>query len=245
MNCDKYDKYKNLIVIDIHGKLTPTQKAELENHLQVCPHCAAAYHKLSGYPRPAAHKEDIPMPDWEASWEVIVRESVPKQRGHMVLLPPVYKKWALAASVLLAVFVIGYFVGSGFFSPSQPADTPGAGYHLAHSEDSPLQRYVDHLEPVLVELANHRRGPQPPELLRLRRAVIRDMLEQTRILKQLTSHREDPGLRELLEDLELILVGISNTRPGDGRAVDYYINKIKEKGVRFKLRALASPAKTI
>lgn len=239
MSCERY---KNLIIISIYGELTSPEKTELENHLIECTICTLLYTKR---PQPTPVLEDIPMPDWESSFEVITRRTIPRKRVQMVIIRNSYKKWLMAAIIVLAVFVTGYFFGGGFITQSPGGNKPGSLFLPSGTRDISLQSYAEHLEPVLVEFANHNRGRQPGELLRLRQTVLREILEQTRILKQLTSSSEDSGLLELLEDLEIILVGISNTRPGDRHAVDFYIKKIKEKGVRLKIRALASPENPI
>ncbi len=71
----------------------------------------------------------------------------------------------------------------------------------------------------------------------------RDLLTTTRLL-QGSPASEDPRFRELLDDLELVLVQIAQLRAGvDGEEADLVAHGMDQQGVLLKLRA-AAPAGT-
>jgi len=71
------------------------------------------------------------------------------------------------------------------------------------------------------------------------------MLVQTRLLKYLVSQRDDPYLLQLLEDLELILVEISNLKPQDQQSAAQLTRLIRENEIKFKIRTFLATKTTI
>jgi len=79
----------------------------------------------------------------------------------------------------------------------------------------------------------------------LEKKVIEDILLQTKLLKYLVAERNDPYLQQLLEDLELILVGISNLRPQDQDSAAQLARSIRENELKFKVKTLLTSKTTI
>jgi hypothetical protein len=140
MNCEES---KNLMTVSVYGKLTLSEKAELEEHLRECQKCARIYERSAQFSPQFDKKKDIPLPDKEKSWQIISTKAFQRKRGWKVFFP--YKKLALAASALVVVFILGFIVGKQFFFPGsgeiQPESTALRGY------DSPIrekgyQRYT-------------------------------------------------------------------------------------------------------
>ena len=75
------------------------------------------------------------------------------------------------------------------------------------------------------------------EMSDIEKLVIKDMLIQTKLLKDLVSQKDDPRLLQLLEDVEFILVGISNLRPQDQQSAAQLTRLIRENEIKFKLKA--------
>jgi hypothetical protein len=251
MNCREAE---NLIVAGVYGRLTPEERAELENHAGACPACAGLMAKsapLLGL-RARAGEDDVPLPDWEKSWSRIAAEALdkrPRRPGVFGRTSPGWPVWAIratAAAAVLAVFVLGYFTGRGVLF-DRPGETAAAGSSLpvspaAESGRIMLAEYADNLGPVLVNFLN-RGGVRPPEGLReLERHVVRDMIAQTRLLRSLAA--ADGGtegrLGELLQDLEFILTSLANMAPDDKESADQLDRMIRETDVSLRLRDLAA-----
>ncbi len=113
MNCEEG---KNLITINVFGKLTPSEKAQLEVHLKECPGCASVHEKAGKLSESSNENEIITLPDKEKSWQIISAKAF-KRRGrwfeHFVPKKPVFQ-FSFALLLLVVGFAGGYFVHSGW-----------------------------------------------------------------------------------------------------------------------------------
>jgi hypothetical protein len=149
----------------------------------------------------------------------------------------------MVVSVLVVVFLMGFFVGKRYlFFSDESHRIPN---QLVLHYESPFHHYVDRLEPILIDFVNQSALDSSQDTRVREETLIKDMLTQTRLLKHLASKRDIPHFQPLLEDLEFILIGISNLDPKDKQSADYLKDIIKKKGIRFKLKAMVSPERTI
>ncbi len=238
MNCEQS---KNLITVSVYGKLTPSERTQLEEHLRECTECARIYGKSESLSSLFEDEEKISLPDKEKSWEIISSKAIHRKSGRTIFFP--YKKWAFAASALVLVFLLGFLIGKQIFFPGPGRTSPESvalkGY------ESPIQRYTEDLEPILISFMNRTDAQKQEEMSDIERLVIKDMLIQTNLLKHLVSQRDDPRLLQLLEDVEFILVGISNLRPQDQESAAQLTRLIRENEIKFKLKTLFASNTTI
>jgi hypothetical protein len=238
MNCEEC---KNLITVSVYGKLTSSEKRQLEDHLRECSECTRIYKKSESLSSLFEDNEEIPLPDKEKSWEIISSKSVQRVSERTILFP--YKKWAFAASALIVVFLLGFLIGKQVFFPGE-GETPPESIALQGYE-SPVQRYTEELEPILINFVNRTDARKQEEMSDIEKLVVKDMLIQTKLLKHLVSQRDDPRLLQLLEDIEFILVGISNLRPQDQESAAQLTRLIRENEIKFKLKAFFATQTTI
>jgi len=238
MNCEEC---KNLITMSVFGKLMPSEKKRLEEHLRACPGCSKIHAKSAQLSSLFEDKENIPLPNKEKSWQIIRSQTLPKRKKWKDVFS--YKKLALVSSGLLAVFVLGFLAGKLFFFeppfPGLPGSFASQGY------DMPVEQYAENLELILVSFMNRTDARKQDQISDLEKKVIEDMLLQTRLLKYLVAERNDPYLQQLLEDLELILVGISNLRPQDQDSAAQLARTIRENELKFKVKTLLTSKTTI
>ncbi len=238
MNCQEC---KNLITVSVYGKLTSLERSQMDDHLRECPECTRIYKKSENLISLFEDKEEIPLPDKEKSWDIISSRAVPKKSERTIFFP--YKKWAFAASALVIVFLLGFLIGKQVFFPGTD-ETPPESAALQDYE-SPLLRYTEGLEPILIDFVNRTDARKQQEMSDIEKLVVKDMLTQTKLLKHLVSQRDDPRLLQLLEDIEFILVGISNLRPQDQESAAQLTRLIRENEIKFKLKALFASQTTI
>jgi hypothetical protein len=125
-----------------------------------------------------------------------------KTKGFFWLFP----KWAVTASALLCVLIIGIYIGQTALSPgtelgSTAGSTKGA-FYLS------LQQHFDELKPLLMEYA-HYREDQNGKIISADKKLVEDLLIQNILLKRRAA-QENPGAEQLLEDIGLILREITN-----------------------------------
>lgn len=238
MNCEEC---KNLITVSVFGKLTPQEKRRLEDHLRECPECTRIHQKSENLRSLFEDREEIPLPDKEKSWDIISSKAVQRKGVKIILFP--YKKWAFAASALVIVFVLGFLIGKQVFFPGPGETSPESA--ALQGYESPIQRYTEGLEPILIDFVNRTDAQKQQEISDIEKLVIKDMLIQTKLLKHLVSQRDDPRLLQLLEDIEFILVGISNLKPQDQESAAQLTRLIRENEIKFKLTAFLASQTTI
>lgn len=113
MNCEES---KNLMTIGVYAKLTPSEKAQLEEHLRECLRCARIYEKVEKMNQLFNEKQDLPLPDKEKSWQIISATAIKRKAGRLqrfVPRRPVFQ-FSVALLVLVVGFAAGYLIHPGW-----------------------------------------------------------------------------------------------------------------------------------
>jgi len=226
MNCNEF---KDLVVVGIYGKLTEREKAEFDGHRSGCERCEALYKSTGEFSRIYDDKNDVPLPDWDESWNVISNEVFRKKRFSFSFAPGM--RFAAAAAAVVVVFAVGLFAGRHLFDRTGP-DT-------AQHQVLPIRHYAENLEPLLVNFTNRGAEQTAEEYSEVELRILSDMLTQTRLLKYMAEQRGDDSQIKLLEDLEFVLMDITNLRPGEQEPVEQLKRLIKEKDLRYRLKNFA------
>lgn len=152
--------------------------------------------------------------------------------------------WASAAA---AVLIVGFGLGR-FTAPTNMADTPAT----LRTPDPQVMRLAatDHLERTEALLRMVRADGQAGQIDPAVGQWAETLLTQTRLLLDSTEN-EDPAMRALLEDLELVLVqivGVADTRGGDGarnrEELSLALKGIEENHVLSRIQAV-TPAGSV
>jgi len=231
MNCDEA---KNIITIGAFGEPDPAEAADLAEHLRRCPSCARAWERTSVLRRSAEAPADFPKPDWNRSWDVISRRAFGRREKLRIF--GLSGTWIFASAAILAVFILGFIAGRRFLKPGPEAVFSRSSVPV---EATPFQAYADALEPILIDFLNRSAVPLPEETAGLRKRILRSMIEETRLLKDLAEKSGDAEWGGFLDELDNVLVSLSNLNPGDRESVDRLKQIIRNRGVRSKLRELS------
>jgi hypothetical protein len=242
MNCQDF---RDLVVVGVHGRLSPGDREELDRHRSACADCATLYERFEGLVDLQAEALDeaasIPPPDWNASWAAIAERSRPGKSPLLRFFDRV-PRWVPSAAGILVVFVLGYVAGRGLLVDSDVSRPEIAVIPVPDRGSSSLfAGYADGLKPVLTNFLNRGDVVPPAELRALEREIVRDMLSRTRILRELAAASGDAELADLLVDLEFILTSLANLEPGDKASAALLDRMIREKSLPRRLRELASP----
>ncbi len=237
MNCDEA---KNIMTVRFFGELSPAERAALEEHLRDCPGCARISEVTEGRRETRDLPDGAPQPDWERSWEVIAGRAFRRPRAAGLFGLP--GRWVAAGAALLAVFILGYLAGR---RPSVPSTGPvlSSGAKTAAGLSS-LGGYIDTAEAVMIDFLNRGEGERSREAADLERKIYRSMLAETRLLQSLAEPSPDASLKAFLDEMESILLSLSNLDPGDRESADLLDRAIRGRGIRSKLREL-SGVKTV
>ena len=172
----------------------------------------------------------------EEMWARIQAERV--ERGHRVVALRPWLRWGLAAAAVLLVGIgIGrwtaYQQALNGGTPVASADTTGSGLVYQMAATQYLSRTETFLTGFRADLRAGRVDAFPGQA--------RDLLATSRLLLD-SPAADDPRMRALLEDLELVLVQISQLEAGrDRRNADLITQDMDQRSVLPKLRS-AIPA---
>ncbi|MDH4222715.1 MAG: zf-HC2 domain-containing protein [candidate division Zixibacteria bacterium] len=233
MNCEEF---KDTIIVHIYGKLPADKEKALQKHVQECSGCARVYKKMQKFHGMLVVGDDIPLPDWKVSWDVIRQRSF-KKRWHLPVLFPT-KRFAIAATAVAVAFAIGILAGRSVFfpKPEQIPSITNRGYQGIASVSS----YIETIEPLLIDFMNRSGQPESEKMVELTNRVITDMLTQTRLLKVAAMRNGNGNLYLLLDDIELMLISISNLGNQNGEVTSQLNHIIRNKSLLFRLRQLRS-----
>jgi hypothetical protein len=237
MNCEEA---KNMMTVGVFGTLAPEEKTLLDEHLRNCPSCARLFEKTKASWASFEVPDDCPHPDWEKSWDVIAARALGRSKTWRLFGVP--GRWAVATASLLVVFALGFLAGRRFL---KPPTGPAASILAAAAEPSPLLKYAESLEPVLIDFLNRGETERPKEFADFERKIIQSMLAETRLLQALAASSPNTELGAFLEEMESILLSLANLKPGDRDSADELGRTIRERRIRTKLRDLSSADLTL
>lgn len=128
MDCEQYTE---LMSAALDGELTAAQRRALEDHLAVCPACAALWDSLRAQSA-ALRGLDCPVP--EGLKGSILHDLPPQELPR----PAYWKRWAAACACL--VIVLGAVVAGGAFRGATSANTaPNAGAVDHEASSGPME----------------------------------------------------------------------------------------------------------
>ena len=228
MNCGEF---KELLIIRLCGRLTKEQKEFLEEHTASCPACARLADRVKSLPvnEPAW---EVPKPDWEVSWRIIRDRSL-KRKGYLPSFL-MSRRFALIATAVIVAFILGIVVERSVFFPTT-APLPLKA-EKPHESVASIAAYTETIEPLLIDFMNRGVQPTPDEMTDLTNRVIADMLAQTRLFKYAAVRNGDGNLYQLLDDVELVLISISNMGGQNGDVNAQLNHLIRNKSLLFRLR---------
>ena len=212
------------LLLDYYGEATPEQGAEMRAHVETCAECQALDRELRAV---LALVDSEPLPDappgferemW-ARLEPVVREvrvqaDATKADTHVRLKPDTawsfeFPRWALAASV--AALAAGSFaLGRVWDTPttSPTVSTTGVRELSERMLRSEVEEHFERSQRVLVELVNA--DDSGPVLLAGDRERAADLVAAGRLYRRSAEEMGDADTRDLLEDVERVLVEIAN-----------------------------------
>jgi len=185
-----------------------------------------------------AYHSPVPTPR-EEIWK---RIEAARRSRHVIELRP-WMRWAVAAAAVLALGIgIGRWSANGTMGPSSDTGATRVAIEIDSLADQAYEvaatQYLSRTETFLT--AFRAEGNRSANTARLARQA-RDLLTTTQLMLD-SPATNDPRLRSLLEDLELVLTQISLLNPlEDGRDRDLITEGMNQSNVLPKLRS-AIPA---
>ncbi len=249
-------KCRSFLVEALYDELEPKAKSFFERHTSSCPGCAAEFRALMETLR-TMDRRTRPEPEpefWNGYWDRLsFRLEKDELSGH-VSSPwwrnpgRVWKfapRWVYQTAAAVALLVIGVWIGRTVFVqrqvPLDVATQTRAVPSVQPAGTNPVLRardYIDRSKLVLLALVNYDPAAEDPYALDLRRQkqVSRELVNEA---GQIKSDLKDPRqrrLRELVTDLETILLQIANLEAeNDLEAVEFVKQGVENRGILLKI----------
>jgi hypothetical protein len=252
MNCKQCQDF---FVEALYEELNPEQKKSFDAHLQECSRCASEYQKLAATLKVMNQRgREQPEPEfWDAFWDKLANRidaesetvAAAKKKPGIWKLPDVFSpqwKYRLGAAAA-AILLIGIFIGKFLLTPTPQPPVPLAGGDQPVIQQTALetraQNYLDRSKVLLMGISN-----LDPQLIETNtvdfsryQQVSQDLVQEAGYLK--TALHEEPRqrrLRELVNDLEVILLQIANLEAeNDISGIEMVQSGIDRQGIMLKI----------
>jgi hypothetical protein len=232
------------LLLDYYGEGSAEMRASMRAHLDTCADCRLLDRELRGV---LALVDAEPAPDapegferemW-ASLEPHVVSGFSRTAGWSAIkraLTLDLPRWAFAAgAVTLAVgsFTLGRSWDARPEAPIESAaDTQALSERLLRTE---VEEHLERSQRVLMELANA--DEAAPVVLASDRARAADLVADGRLYRRSFEVLGDTDTRDLLEDVERVLVEIANGTPADtSKDLSGVRARISDQDLLFRLR---------
>ena len=238
INCKDF---KEIVVDALYScdQLSEQDKRLFHAHLTTCPACAEEYEEMVGVLALMDQRQKPEMGEeyWDSYYPRLlekIKESEEKEKNKIKNKIWLWVKkwwenfrfdvqrlrWVLYPAAAMLLVVIGIVIGRYVYLPS----VPGEGEELigsalsSQSKISPVvAEHFETLRPMLIDCANYnaREAGAGEDLVLIDKKTLKELALQNLLLKRIAARGNDVVLTRLLEELELILLELSNGEPGE------------------------------
>lgn len=236
------------LLLDYYGEATPEQGAAMRAHLETCAECQALDRELRAV---LALVDSEPLADAPPGFERDMWARLEPvvsgfSRTREVRLKPdtmwslEFPRWALAASV--AALAVGSFaLGRVWDTPTsssrvQAVDARALSERMLRSE---VEEHLERSQRVLVELVNA--DDSAPVMLASDRERAADLVAAGRLYRHSAEEMGDADTRDLLEDVERVLVEVANGPDVEtSKDLSEVRARISDQDLIFRLRMMTA-----
>lgn len=238
-----------------HNNVLPEAEIkELREHIKGCPRCAEEYKKLAGLVTVINKRQRPQMSDafWDnyslrleekldAAAEADEQKQVTKTAGWKQWAGDFDFKirWVLYPAAAVAILLVGIAIGQ-YLSLQPGKDLANKAVSSLRQLSPAVAEHFDNIRPLLLDYSNSSPGESttPAETVWVEKSTVKKLLLENQLLKRVMAKDNNITVKELMDELELILLELANDS-GDNeetrRAVQQFI---KENDVLFKMKTL-------
>jgi hypothetical protein len=234
----------------LYNELAPADKAAFERHLDACPECRAEYAALGETLRLMDKRERAdPGPEfWNGYWDKLSRRMLweeteegprPSLAARVNRVFSGLPRWAYQTAGAAAVLLVGILIGSRLIGPSGPATMRTTAARPARA-GAVVQagNFVERSKVLLLGLVNFDPATEDAYAFDLdrKKAVSRGLATEAAAIRQGLSQPGQRRLRDLVTDLEVIMMQIANLESGqDIDGVELIKQGIDRGGIFLKI----------
>lgn len=273
MTCEKC---RELFVEALYGELGPVDAAAFKEHLSLCTACASDYarmqHTLEMMDRRLRSEPEEAF--WASYWENL-QSRMESEKETLPLLthspkigrfrPAFMPAWAYGVAAVLLV-ALGVYLGRTVLvrqtqgvGPPENASMISPGVDSAYASRQAVEKqcndYLERSKVLLIGLVNAPSETSPTYDLARQQRISRELVQQAGYLKIALKDPNQEHLRQLIGDLEVVLMQLANYSVENGvPLVELVKEGVDKKSILLKInieqiRALGSraepPAKTL
>jgi hypothetical protein len=238
----------------LYGELDPKAKASFDEHIAGCDACARDFTALQGT-LSVMNQRTRPEPDqatWTYQWNSIrarLEEEQPKSKI-IHWNPTTIPAWAYAMAAML-LLAVGIYAGRTFFrteGTTGPRDTTTASGTTgttaavtapATAPDSATIRALAYLERsrnLLIGLTNLDESQHESIDLTTHQQASRELVEEGHVLTVALTQPDQQLLKQLIQDLQVILIQLANVEVRPGVPVVELVKKgVDDKSILLKI----------
>ncbi len=146
--------------------------------------------------------------------------------------------WAYGIAAVLLV-ALGIYIGKVVFIARQPAEPLAGETRQSVSVDSTMVStlaYLERSKNLLLGLTNMTEEHRTVLDIDHERKVSRELIDQARVLTVALNRPDERQLRQLVQDLEIILLQLANIEVGKGKPVIEFVEKgVDRKSILLKI----------
>ncbi len=230
------------LLLQYYGESSPADRARVSDHVAQCDACRTLDHELRAVLSLVDTAPLAEAPDgFERQMWARVQPHLGNQRSWTWRHWPAIPRLALAggvAALIVAAFLIGRFSGTplGQATRDEVASAVDVRERLLQTE---VGDHLERSQRVLVELVNADVPLAQPFGGEQARAA--ELVAASRLYRRTAEESGDTGIRELLEDLERVLIEVANG-PVDATPQELadLRARIDEQDLVFRLRVVAA-----
>jgi hypothetical protein len=264
-------KCRDVMIEALYGELGPADQEALARHRAACPACADEYESLRGTLELMDKRErPDPGPDfWDGYWDRLSRRLIwettgetrrPSLLDRLGRLFPRLPRWSYQLAGAAALVLVGILIGRVIIGPSDRtgkslASTGPAAAGASSSASLQAADFVERSKVLLLGLVNY--DPAAVDAgyaldLDRKKALSRELAAGAPALRHALAGSGQKRLRDLVADLEVILMQIANLGVGqDVEGLEIVKQGVDQRGIFLRIdldrlgrdaRAAAAPA---
>jgi hypothetical protein len=229
--------FKELMVDALYHELSQGDNKAFQAHLKACSSCAVEYEEMAAVLDVMDQRQQPEMS--ETYWDTYfprLRERMTveaKTPGQRLLTSEWLKpwqdrfhfdlRWILYPAAAMLLVALGIGIGRYLYHPTGKSLMERIGEVTPMAKVSPIvSEHFENLRPILIDYANYtakENNGGTGEMVRMDKTTLKKLVMQNYLLKQMVTRSNDAALKQLLEELELVLLELSNTE-ADGKKTD-------------------------
>ena len=251
------EKCRERMIEALYGEFGKEEKVSFDAHLGSCASCAAEF-KAMAATLELLDKRERPDPGpvfWDGYWDRLSKcldkemSSAPSRspaRARLAAIFDIFPKWAYQFAGGVALIVVGILIGRTVLSrpappvqkAQQPAVVTAPGVQQVSGPVLRARNFIDRSKLIILALVNYDPGSQDAYGLDLplQKQVSRELVNEASVIESELKDPAEKRLRELISDLETILIQIANLdSANDLSAVEFVKQGAESRGIMLKI----------